>query len=470
MADPKAIKTEGDYTAEQLEATADSALLALEQAGDSAPDLVGEWVKRGNAAAVATAADRSSGIVRKTARRGINVLKSRGVAIPERRRVARVGGAEAAIVQEAWLLAPDANGSVVLVLAERSRTSRYLSTTVVLNDSFGLQRVETGECSQSQLRDAMARLHPGADYKPIQVPPEWVRWRIAAARRLGEQRSVPEPLGLSSAAKLLEPVPEQAPPHPLEEEGLVLSDEDAKELAKTSGRLHALPEFRGWFPPKEAVDEMMLRVGETVKPGTEPDQADLQQAIDQETCAATDRYFSPQRREQLAQLMHDSALSVLQRAGEQPALDVVATIKAIESAGLITDPPHEVPFLRAFFDKAIAVMIAQGGGQLRIPIPVRPAEEPEEESAPTAYQSAKPAASGTQNAVADTVAVVGATPPPEASPDADAAGDSGSEEPANDGAGETTSGSDAGAVDTSDDGARGDASDERARSGDTDSE
>ena len=37
--------------------------------------------------------------------------------------------------------------------------------------------------------------------------------------------------------------------------------------------------------------------------------------------------------------------------------------------GLVTNPPRDVPFLRAFFDKAVAMMLAQGGGKLRIPVP-----------------------------------------------------------------------------------------------------
>ncbi len=35
-------------------------------------------------------------------------------------------------------------------------------------------------------------------------------------------------------------------------------------------------------------------------------------------------------------------------------------MKVIEAAGLVTDPPHEVPFLRGFFDKAIGGLLAQG--------------------------------------------------------------------------------------------------------------
>jgi len=52
---------------------------------------------------------------------------------------------------------------------------------------------------------------------------------------------------------------------------------------------------------------------------------------------------------------------------------VVGAMKGIEKAGLITDPPHKVPFLLGFFEKAIAVLLAQGNGQLRVPIPRQPA-------------------------------------------------------------------------------------------------
>ncbi len=161
--------------------------------------------------------------------------------------------------------------------------------------------------------------------------------------------------------------------HPFDAEGLELSDDDAKELAKNSASLHGLPEFRGWFPPNEAVEELLARVGQTLEPGQEPPSDRLQQRLEEEIVAATDRYFTPERREYLTGLMKDSALSVLSREGEVRALEVVAAIKVITAAGLITDPPHEVAFLRGFFDKAIGAMVAQGGGKLRIPIPNRPA-------------------------------------------------------------------------------------------------
>src|SRR5262249_27813944 len=147
---------------------------------------------------------------------------------------------------------------------------------------------------------------------------------------------------------------------------------DARELSKLSASLHALPEFRGWFPPGPALDEMLAKVGDSLEPGQEPPADLLQSRLEEEVKAATDRYFTPERRAQLVKLMKDSALSVLAREGENQALQVVAAMKVTELAGLITDPPHAVPFLRAFFDKGVAAMLAQNQGRLRIPMRKRP--------------------------------------------------------------------------------------------------
>ncbi|MBE7479378.1 MAG: hypothetical protein HS104_05250 [Polyangiaceae bacterium] len=72
--------------------------------------------------------------------------------------------------------------------------------------------------------------------------------------------------------------------------------------------------------------------------------------------------------------MKDSALSILAREGEQKALEVAATISCIESRGILSDAPHEVGFLKGFFEKAVSLLLAQGGGSLRIPVRAKPAE------------------------------------------------------------------------------------------------
>ena len=369
MTDKQLSKTSKPLAAADLSASADTALAALERAGDDSVALVEAWVKAGNAGAVNVASEHAAGAARKAARRGLNVLKARGVSVPAERHVASVGGEKSPEIEEALMLAPDSGGSVCLVITSRSATSRAHSVFVYLHDDFGIHRVNVGDLSQSQLKDALTRALPGADYRPVKVPVSWARSRIAEARKTHAKRGVPEPLGFSSARDLLEPVPSELEEHPFDGEGLELGEEDAQDLAKNSQGLHLMPEFRGWFPPKPVVDELLLKLGETLTPGTEPAPEALQKNLEAEIVAATDRYFTPERREQLARMMKDSALSVLAREGEVRTLEVVATMKNIRDAGLITNPPHEVGFLRAFFDKAISALAYQDGGRLRIPMP-----------------------------------------------------------------------------------------------------
>jgi len=368
MTEKQAKKSSEALAAADLSASAEEAVDALNRAGASAVALVEAWVKGENAAAVNAAAERGEGAARKAARRGLNVLKARGVSVPTERHVASVTGGKEPEIEEALLLAPDSGGSVCLAITSRSPTSRAKSVFVFLHDDFGVHRVNQGELSQTQLKEALQRALPGADYRPVKVPVAWARARIAAARKTHAARGLPEPLGFSSAASLLEPVPAEPEEHPFDGEGLELGDEDAQDLAKTSHALHLLPEFRGWFPPKPVVDELLAKVGEGLTPGTEPAPEELQKKLEEEIVAATDRYFTPERREQLARMMKDSALSVLAREGEVRTLEVVATMKNIRNAGLITNPPHEVGFLRAFFDKAISAIAYQEGGRLRIPM------------------------------------------------------------------------------------------------------
>ncbi|HEY8945933.1 MAG TPA: hypothetical protein VIM73_16810 [Polyangiaceae bacterium] len=356
------------FESRDLSASADDALAALERAGARAVALVEAWVKSGNAAAVEVAAERGSGPARKAARRGQNVLRSRGIKVESAPRVVSLtGGLSDEQVSEAWLIAPDPSGTLTIVIAERSVTRRARSAFFYLHDSAGLRSVSSGELSGGRLKEALKRASQNG-LEPVRIPVSYARFRIALARKLHKERNQPEPLGMTSVADLLEPVPEDEP-HPFDAEGLTLADEDVKEFADRSGSLHALPEFRSWMPPREAVDELLQAVGKDLPPSDKPDPEKIRAVLSAAIEAATDKYFVPERRSGLVKLLKDSALSVLATQGELRALEVVAAIRRIETAGLITDPPHEVPFLRFFFEKAIAALAFQGGGKLQVPVP-----------------------------------------------------------------------------------------------------
>lgn len=365
-----------DFDAKLLNAQAEDALASLDKVGARAAQLVEAWVKAGNAAAVTTAAERAEGAARKAARRGLNVLKARGVTVPEPLRISAIAGGKAPEQTEAFLLSPDSAGSVLIAITTRSPSARGKVVFVYLHDQIGVHRVDVGELSQAQLKDALAKALPGARYKAVQVPVEWARRRIADARAKHVERKVPEPFGFGRAEALLGPVPAEPVAHPFDAEGLELSLEDAADMVKRSAELHQLPELQSWLPERAAVEELFVKVGHALAeaghdPSQDPPPEALRTTLAEQIAAATDRYFTPERRAQLVLGLKDAALSVLPREGEEKALEISALAKVAAEAGLITNPPSEIPFLRGYFEKAVSVMAMSNQGRIRIPVPPR---------------------------------------------------------------------------------------------------
>src|SRR5262245_192966 len=117
-----------------LDAGAAEARDRIAEAGDRAADLVDAWVARKNAIAVLEIAsdDAAPSAARKAARRGINVLKSRGVTIPERPRVA--ASTVLRDVVEAWFRPPDGAGTSAFTVGARSPDGRYRLVDVIMKE------------------------------------------------------------------------------------------------------------------------------------------------------------------------------------------------------------------------------------------------------------------------------------------------------------------------------------------------
>ncbi|HMI83960.1 MAG TPA: hypothetical protein VK550_07685, partial [Polyangiaceae bacterium] len=86
--------TATSFDAAALQMDAEGAVAAVIAAGARGAALVDAWVQAKNAAAVAALAedDKAPAPARKAARRGLNVLKARGIAVPERARITRLAG------------------------------------------------------------------------------------------------------------------------------------------------------------------------------------------------------------------------------------------------------------------------------------------------------------------------------------------------------------------------------------------
>jgi len=379
---PEGTARAAELSPEMLAAGWDDAKNAAQRAGEAAPDLVEAWLAAGNVTAIAALADANDApaAARKAARRAQSVLKARGTAIPERPRVARLAE-EAQAVVEATLLPPDASGTIGISITSKDASGRYHIAEVICREPIGILHAGNAWLSGSQIKEGRNRALDSLGVAPVSIPVEWARHRIAAARLENAKSKHILPLGLDGCRELTEPAPAEPPPHPVADLETPITSESAWAKAPGSGSLHEEPEFRTWMPDRGAIEELLQKLGENLGQEGLKDPERVNKALGEEIASATDRFFSPEVRAVVANRMRDAAISVRARKGDERASDVLATGRAVREAGLITSPPREIPFLLAFFQKAIGVLAQQGGGSLRIPVPAAPPAEDEADEA-----------------------------------------------------------------------------------------
>jgi hypothetical protein len=345
------------FAPDWLAANADRARTLIDEAGDRGADLVAAWVQNKNAAAVAEIAsdDNAPSASRKAARRGVNVLKSRGVEIPERAAPHRAAPA-AAETQEAWFRPPDAAGTAAFTLGARGAGGRYRLVDVIIKEGVGLVSLAGMEMSRTQLRDTFDGIERRFGHGPAPVPIAWARARIAAARAENDAHGMPVPLGLEKHADLLGTPPAVSPPHPADDAGLAWPGRD--EALARSGTLHAEPELRGWLPEPSAMQELLRMIEEEREAVKGADRAATEAKVIAMIDRATDAYFTPELRTKIALRMKDAAISLLARGETARAADLIVTARATAA----TDAPlpaRDLPFLRGLFEKAFGLAAAR---------------------------------------------------------------------------------------------------------------
>jgi hypothetical protein len=356
----------GTFDPAWLEAGADRARSLVDEAKDRAGDLVAAWVTAKNVAAVFAIAsdDRAPTVARKAARRGVNVLKSRGVAMPERAHVA--GAPVEEEVTEAWFRPPDAAGTSAFTVGGRMQ-GRYRLIDVILKRGAGIVSIATMQMSRSQLRTTFDDIAKRFGAPPALVPIEWARARIEQARQENLAAGTPVPLGFDSHRDLLGPAPTEALAHPVLTAALPAVD--PKEALERSGKLHAEPEMRAWLPEPPSIQKMLIAISQSVGGGANASasaeagvgpvggaQAKVRDVIEK----ATDVYFTREVRVDLRERMLDAALSMAARGASDRAADLLAIVDVVRSSD---DAPHTLPFLRAFFEKAFGIATARAARQ-----------------------------------------------------------------------------------------------------------
>lgn len=369
----------------QLGATAEGALGVVAGLGaDEQADLIEAWVSRNNAAAVAAVAreDDAPSPARKAARRALNVLKARGVTIPDKPAQARPFGQAPGSTLETHFSPSDPSGSALVSFLTRTPGRDTRVVDVLVREGAGVSDIREGYTSGSRLREWSQENKRRVGFAAVPVPLDWARWRVSLSLKQNAKSGLLLPLNVDQFGDLFDPTPTEAPPHPVLGFGLEAADDVAIARAlPESDSLHNEPEYVGLLPDRAAISELMTKLGEALatRQGPQTPADAFTDVLREEVAAATDRFFTPEARQRLAERMLDGALSIYHRVGADRARDALAVREAILRAGLITEPPRDIPFLRFFFDKAVMLMASRTGGQLRIPVPqTAPAEEPEE--------------------------------------------------------------------------------------------
>lgn len=331
--------------------------------------LVQAWIARRNAAAIVAIAqaDAAPSGARKAARRAINVLKSRGVAIPERPNVVATLP-KASHTYEARAMFPDGRGAQIWWIAKISSTGGTDVVEVTTVDRMGVVSLNRGNPTAGNLRQIWQGWVARAGRAPSEVPLEFARRRIAEARARTVANKAVLPMGLDAAKDLLGDLaaPTGAPPaHPIRGEDLAIptAEEAVKARLEKSMHLHEEPEFASWLPDDPAGVALLQSINERVQalgllPGMQPDE-ELQKKIDasvgEAIDEAADAYFDEDRKRLYVARLEDAAWSLYRAGLIDRAIDALVVATAIEKAGVISDRPSEIPFVRGMFVKLIAI-------------------------------------------------------------------------------------------------------------------
>lgn len=360
---------EPTFSDAELDASAEAALGALAAHPEAKHEaLVQAWVAHRNAAAVDAIArdDKAPGRARKAAKRALGVLKARGVALPEKGSV--VAAVSKPIVSfEARMIFPDGQGAQMWWIAKVTSTGGTDVVEITTHDRAGLVALERGRPTTGNLKQIWQNWAARAGRVPAVVPVEYARARIAQAKALSAARRAVLPMGVDAAAELLEPAPSSVE-HPMVTESLAVPSEESavKARLENSMRLHEEPEFSTWMPENPAATQLLQSLNERVVALPEADrvQEKVDPIVNTSIEEAADAYFSEERKRLYARRLADCAWTLYQGGRIDRAIDTLLVAQAIERAGVVSDRPSEIPFVRGMFLKLIAVAQQQAAAQM----------------------------------------------------------------------------------------------------------
>jgi hypothetical protein len=321
---------------------------------------------------VVAAAESSEKEIAKEAKRAMHLFKSRGVALPEPKRVAP---APVPLTPEAempcYVSALDGYGERAVWISRVLPGRGIEIGQAVVSDADGITSLQVGLLGRKEFRAFTSDLEArGTTMGVREVSRDEAKALVAAARRQNDAsgKHVPE----SADPWLGRLGPAGDPPDP---RARFVAGSEAEEAIAVEGsaRLHELPLFRGWLAEEEALRALAQKLDEISVSPLYIDERQRAEQARHALSAAMEAYFTAERKVRLSSRLFDMAWHLAEMDDA-----VGASLAASAARAIGGGPADRVPFARRLFEKAFPGL----GEPLPEPGPPATGEPPAEATAP----------------------------------------------------------------------------------------
>ncbi|MGI5864212.1 MAG: hypothetical protein ACOX6T_19450 [Myxococcales bacterium] len=302
------------------------------------------------------------------ARRGLAILKSRGIEVSVEPTGQPVYRPESLRPEELRCLVSthDTLGDRLLWIPRPQRGGGLQLLTVLISDDHGITRVELDEVNRRsfrRLRDDMLASGTPHGIALLEIPLSRAKGLIAAARqKMTRGLDIEEEAvlaNLSGDPREAEPLAKRDPPLPEPLESQRVSE---------SALLHDEPEVTTWYADEAAAHELGLKLDEVMTSSLYVDEPQRIEQAEREIDRAVERYFDQDRLQTYANRLFELVEAFRQNGRAEAAERAGAAARALARGA----DPATVPFCRRLFEKLLRRPLA--GSQER---PAEPQPEPE---------------------------------------------------------------------------------------------
>ena len=297
-------------------------------------------------AALAAHPDREVG---KEARRGLHVLKSRGLAVPEPARPPPARRAEEPPAEPeppCYASTIDGHGERAIWISRPVPGKGVEVAQAVISDVSGFLDLQVALLGRKEFR-AFARdlREKGVAMGIAEIEREEALSLVASARALADSSGRPLPAGADVWLGRLGPTP---PPPDLAGRFPPLPEEEEREALAASGGLHQLPMLQGWLADEDALRALAGRLDEIAVSPLYLDERQRAEQAAGAVAAAVEGWLDEPRRRRLASRLFAVAAH-LGRAGDPLRGRWAAAAARALGAGT---PAARIPFARLLVEKA----------------------------------------------------------------------------------------------------------------------